>query len=116
MTTRELVRHRGLLAVLVRDVVSITGSQMTWVAIPWFVLTTTGSPARMTLVLAVEAAALGIVGFLSGNVVSRLGPFDLDQPRWRAETRRVPEATYRANPVAIAAVLPKKVRREMPIL
>jgi MFS family permease len=72
--TRELLRHRGLLAVLVRDVVSITGSQMTWVAIPWFVLTTTGSPARMTLVLAVEAAALGVVGFLSGNVVSRLGP------------------------------------------
>jgi MFS family permease len=74
MTTRELLRHRGLLAVLMRDVVSITGSQMTWVAIPWFVLTTTGSPARMTLVLAVEAAALGVVGFLSGNVVSRLGP------------------------------------------
>jgi MFS family permease len=74
MTTRELLRRRGLLAVLVRDVVSITGSQMTWVAIPWFVLTTTGSPARMTLVLAVEAAALGVVGFLSGNVVSRLGP------------------------------------------
>jgi MFS family permease len=74
VTTRELLRHRGLLAVLVRDVVSITGSQMTWVAIPWFVLTTTGSPARMTLVLAVEAAALGVVGFLSGNVVSRLGP------------------------------------------
>jgi MFS family permease len=74
MTTRELLRHRGLLAVLLRDIVSITGSQMTWVAIPWFVLTTTGSPARMTLVLAVEAAALGVVGFLSGNVVSRLGP------------------------------------------
>jgi MFS family permease len=74
VTTRELLRHRGLLAVLVRDVVSITGSQMTWVAIPWFVLTTTGSPARMTLVLAVEAASLGVVGFLSGNVVSRLGP------------------------------------------
>jgi MFS family permease len=74
VTTRELLRHRGLLAVLVRDVVSVTGSQMTWVAIPWFVLTTTGSPARMTLVLAVEAAALGVVGFLSGNIVSRLGP------------------------------------------
>jgi MFS family permease len=74
VTTRELLRHRGLLALLARDIVSITGSQMTWVAIPWFVLTTTGSPARMTIVLAVEAAALGIVGFLSGNVVSRLGP------------------------------------------
>lgn len=74
MTTRELLRHRALLAVLMRDVVSLTGSQMTWVAIPWFVLTTTGSPTRMTIVLAVEAAALGIVGFLSGNVVSRLGP------------------------------------------
>ena len=74
MTRRELLRRPGLLALLARDVVSITGSQMTWVAIPWFVLTTTGSPTRMTIVLAVEAASLAIFGFLSGNIASRLGP------------------------------------------
>jgi hypothetical protein len=39
------------------------------------------------------------------EVVSRLGPFDLDRARWRADTRRVPEATYRASPVALAGGL-----------
>jgi MFS family permease len=75
VSRRELLRHRGLLGLLARDVVSMTGSQMTWLALPWFVLTTTGSPARMGVVLAVEAASLAIFGFLSGNVVARLGPW-----------------------------------------
>jgi MFS family permease len=74
MSRRELLRNRGLLGLLLRDVVSMTGSQMTWVALPWFVLTTTGSPTRMAVVLAVEAASLAIFGFLLGNVVTRLGP------------------------------------------
>jgi hypothetical protein len=39
------------------------------------------------------------------EVVSRLGPFDLDQARWRADTRHVPEATFRASPLAIAGGL-----------
>ena len=46
---------------------------MTWVALPWFVVTTTGSATKMAVVVAVEAAALGIVGFASGNLVGRLG-------------------------------------------
>ena len=74
MRRRDLLRHRGLLGLLARDVVSITGSQMTWLALPWLVLTTTGSAARMAVVLAVESASLAIFGFLSGNVVARLGP------------------------------------------
>ena len=39
------------------------------------------------------------------EVVSRLGPFDLDQARWRADTRRVSDATFRASPGVIAAGL-----------
>jgi MFS family permease len=74
VSRRELLRNRGLLGLLARDVVSMTGSQMTWLALPWFVLTTTGSPARMGVVLAVESASLAVFGFLSGNVVARLGP------------------------------------------
>jgi MFS family permease len=73
VTRRELFRHRGLLALLVRDVVSVTGSQMTWLALPWFVLTTTGSAARMAIVLAVESAAAAIFGYLSGDFAARLG-------------------------------------------
>lgn len=39
------------------------------------------------------------------QVVSRLGAFDLDQPSWRAANRELPEATFRAPPLAIAGVL-----------
>jgi MFS family permease len=73
MPRRELLRHRGLLGLLARDVVSMTGSQMTWLALPWFVLTTTGSPARMAIVLAVESASLAVFGFLGGNIATTLG-------------------------------------------
>jgi MFS family permease len=46
---------------------------MTWLALPWFVLTTTGSPARMAIVLAVESASLAVFGFLGGNIATTLG-------------------------------------------
>jgi MFS family permease len=74
VSRRELIRNRGLLGLLARDVVSMTGSQMTMLALPWFVLTTTGSAGRMAIVLAVESASLAVFGFLSGNLVNRLGP------------------------------------------
>jgi MFS family permease len=70
----ELIRNRALLGVLARDVVSLTGSQMTLLALPWFVLTTTGSPGRMAIVFAVESASMAVFGFLGGNVAARLGP------------------------------------------
>jgi MFS family permease len=73
VSRRALLRDRALLALLVRDVVSTAGSQMTWVALPWFVLTTTGSATKMAFVVAAEAAGLGIVGFAAGNLVGRLG-------------------------------------------
>jgi MFS family permease len=74
VTRRELIRNRGLLGLLARDVVSLTGSQMTMLALPWFVLIETESAARMAVVLAVESASVAIFGFLSGNVAARLGP------------------------------------------
>jgi MFS family permease len=73
VSRRALLRDRSLLALLARDVISTAGSQMTWVALPWFVVTTTDSATKMAIVVAVEAAALGIVGFAAGNVVGRLG-------------------------------------------
>jgi MFS family permease len=74
VSRRELIRNRGLLGVLARDTVSLTGSQMTVLALPWFVLTTTGSASRMAVVLAVESASMALFGFLAGNVAARLGP------------------------------------------
>ena len=40
---------------------------MTVVALPWFVLETTGSPQRMTIVLAAEAAPLALLALVSGG-------------------------------------------------
>lgn len=74
MSRRELIRNPGLVGLLARDTVSLTGSQMTMLALPWFVLTTTGSASRMAIVLAVQSASIAVVGFLSGDVVARLGP------------------------------------------
>jgi MFS family permease len=71
---RDLLRNRGLVGLLAREIVSLTGSQMTWVALPWFVLTTSGSPTRMTIVLAVEALAVAAGGFFGGDLATRLGP------------------------------------------
>ena len=51
-----------LLALLAAEVVSRLGSQMTFVALPWFVLVTTGSPAKMGIVLAFELAPVALLG------------------------------------------------------
>jgi MFS family permease len=46
---------------------------MTFLALPWFVLTTTGSTTRMGVVLAAELLPIALLGIPSGAVVSRLG-------------------------------------------
>jgi predicted MFS family arabinose efflux permease len=46
---------------------------MTFLALPWFVLQTTGSPTRMGVVLAVQLAPIAILGIPSGTVVSKWG-------------------------------------------
>jgi hypothetical protein len=35
-----MLRDRRLLALLVAETISTTGTQMTWLALPWFVLVT----------------------------------------------------------------------------
>jgi MFS family permease len=68
-----MLRERRIVALLVAEVVSSTGSQMSGIAIPWFVLVTTGSAARMSWVAASEIAAMGIFGILSGKAATRAG-------------------------------------------
>jgi MFS family permease len=64
---------RTLVALLAAEVVSSTGSAMTFVALPWFVLVTSGSPTRMSVVLAVEVLPMALFGIPSGSLVGRLG-------------------------------------------
>jgi len=66
-------RNRPLRALLLAQAVSRLGSQMTFLALPWFVLETTGSAARMSVVLAVELIPVAVFGIPSGALVSRLG-------------------------------------------
>jgi predicted MFS family arabinose efflux permease len=60
-------------ALLTAEVVSTTGAQMTWLALPWFVLVTTGSATRMSLVVAAELIGLAALGIPGGAVLRRLG-------------------------------------------
>ena len=62
-----------LTALVTAEIVSILGSRMTYLALPWFVLVTTGSPAKMSIVLAVEILPMALLGIPSGTVVERLG-------------------------------------------
>jgi MFS family permease len=65
---------RPLSGLIAADVISTLGSEMTTVALPWFVLVTTGSPARMGAVLAAEFAGLTLLGLASGRTATLLGP------------------------------------------
>jgi predicted MFS family arabinose efflux permease len=60
-------------ALLVAEVVSTTGAQMTWLALPWFVLITTGSATRMSIIVAAELIGLAALGIPGGAVLRRLG-------------------------------------------
>jgi MFS family permease len=69
----SLLRKRGMRPLLLAEVVSSLGSQMTFLALPWFVLVTTGSATRMGVVLGVELLPIALFGIPSGALVSRLG-------------------------------------------
>jgi MFS family permease len=73
MSRRDILRHGPLRALLAAEVISTTGAQMTWLALPWFVLVTTHSPARMSAVMAAELVGFAIAGVPSGSVLQRLG-------------------------------------------
>jgi MFS family permease len=65
--------NRSLLGLVTAELVSLTGSAMTFVALPWFVLATTGSTAKMGWVLAAEMLPIAIFGIPAGTVISKLG-------------------------------------------
>jgi MFS family permease len=62
-----------LVALLVADGTSLTGNAMGFVAIPWFVLETTGSAALTGVVAALTFAPTVLATFFGGAIVDRLG-------------------------------------------
>jgi MFS family permease len=68
-----VIRNRSILALVGAEIVSQLGSQLSALALPWFVLVTTGSATKMTLVFAVELLPIAVLGIPSGAIVQRLG-------------------------------------------
>src|SRR3982751_4011894 len=90
-----MLRNRSLAALLAAEVVSTTGSQMTWLALPWFVLLTSGSATRMSLVVAAELIGGGLGAGPGGQLVGPVGGGRADvrdHRRGRLRRRRVHRA------------------------
>jgi MFS family permease len=67
------LRTRWLAALLAAEVVSTTGSAMTYLALPWFVLVATGSATRTSLVVGAELVGVAAFGLPGGALLQRLG-------------------------------------------
>jgi MFS family permease len=68
-----LRRRVPLFALLTANLLSVTGTTLTTVAVPWFVLETTGSAARTGVTAAVSLAPVVISAGLGGALVDRIG-------------------------------------------
>ncbi|MDT9692107.1 MFS transporter [Streptomyces sp. P9(2023)] len=66
-------RNWGMRALLAAVGVGALGEAMMLVAVPWFVLRTTGSVARTGLIVAVVAVGTVTVGLVAGPLVDRWG-------------------------------------------
>jgi hypothetical protein len=66
-------RNRSLAGLIAAELVSLTGSSMTFVALPFFVYTTTGSFAKMGWVLGAQMLPIAIFGIPAGTVIAKLG-------------------------------------------
>lgn len=84
--------RRPLLALLVAQGISLTGSQLTVVALPWFALQTTGSATKTGLTGVAATVPVALAALVGGQVVDRLG------------ARRVSIAADLAGGLALAAI------------
>ena len=66
-------RRAPLYALYVADAISLAGNAVAQLAIPWFVLTTTGSATYTALAVFFNFLPIVLAGFLGGVVVDRLG-------------------------------------------
>jgi MFS family permease len=73
MNVSSVLRSGPLRALVAAEIISTTGSQMTWVALPWFVLTTSGSATRMSFVVAAEVIGMGVLTIPGSRLLGGLG-------------------------------------------
>jgi MFS family permease len=60
-------------AILAAEVVSSIGSSMTVLALPWFVLVTTGSATKLGLVLGIGSIPFVTLPLPAGSLIARIG-------------------------------------------
>ncbi len=72
-TAEQPVQRLPLRALFAANTVSYVGTFMTLIALPWFVLTTTGSAAMTGLTAMAVALPQVLAGFFAGSLVDRLG-------------------------------------------
>src|SRR5919197_341861 len=73
VSRRDILTQPSLVALLAAEVVSTPGSKMTWLALRWFVLVTTGSATKTSLVIAAELGGLALLGLPGGRMLGRFG-------------------------------------------
>jgi MFS family permease len=84
--------RKGLIGLLAGNAVSLSGTRLSMIALPWFVITTTGSALHTGLAAFSHAAPYVVAKALAGPLVDRLGP------------RRVIVAGELAGAVAIGTI------------
>jgi MFS family permease len=67
-------RQRTLRVLLTAEFMSMLGTQLSAVAMPWLVLQLTGSSRDMGLVMAAQLVAVAVFGVLGASLVGRMGP------------------------------------------
>jgi len=70
---RSPLRSWQFRRVIVAEFISSVGTQMTTLALPWFVLMTSGSPARMGLVFVIQILPVPLLSVPAGLLVARWG-------------------------------------------
>lgn len=73
MHSTQQPQRLPLIALLSANAISLTGNVLTMIAIPWFVLQTTGSPSKTGLTAFFTALPAIIAGVFGGTIIDRLG-------------------------------------------
>jgi MFS family permease len=74
LLTRPQPRRIPMYGWLTAEAVSLLGTRVSMIAIPWLVLTTTGSPTRTGLVAFAEITPMVVLKAFGGPLVDRVGP------------------------------------------
>src|SRR6218665_1944041 len=100
--------HRAFVSLAVATVLSTSGTRFSAIAIPWLVLTTTGSPVLTGLTGFAEMLPYVLAKALGGPLIDRLGARRIASPSdlaWMAAIALIP-LLHLAGLLSMATILP----------